>query len=94
MVTCNEIINAADHVSTNVSASVTSTVSINAVNPVSMNFDDKKIGYKINCYILHTVLLVVILLNIIAIICYHYAKHRSKQKKYWLTNIKWSIMNF
>ena len=34
-----------------------------------------------DCYILHTVLLVIILLLIIAIICYHYAKHRSKLKK-------------
>ena len=34
-----------------------------------------------DCYILLTVLLVIILLFIIAIICYHYAKHRSKLKK-------------
>ena len=34
-------------------------------------------------------LLVAILLFIIAVICYHYAKHRSKQKKCWHTgNIK------
>ena len=32
-------------------------------------------------YILHTVLLVIILQFIIAIIYYHYAKHRSKQNK-------------
>ena len=32
-----------------------------------------------NCYTFHTVLLVIILLFIIAIICYHYAKHRSQQ---------------
>ena len=36
--------------------------------------------------ILHTVLLVMILLFIIDIICYHYAKHRSKQKTYCCTN--------
>ena len=48
-----------------------------------------------NYYTLHTVLLVIILLFIIAIICYHYAKLWSKQKKYWHTNtIKWAIMNF
>ena len=40
----------------------------------------KKVRYKIDCYILHTVILVIILLLIIIIICYHYAKHRSKQK--------------
>ena len=32
-----------------------------------------------DCYILHTVLLVIILLFIIAIICYHYAELRSKK---------------
>ena len=31
-------------------------------------------------YILYTVLLVAILLFTTAIICYHYPKHRSKQK--------------
>ena len=34
-----------------------------------------------DCYILHTVLLVIILLVMIAIICYHYEKGRSKLKK-------------
>ena len=33
--------------------------------------------HKMNCYILHTVLLVIILLLIIAIICYHYAKLKN-----------------
>ena len=36
--------------------------------------------YKIDCYILHTVSLVIMLLFIITIICYHYAKSRSNQK--------------
>ena len=54
---------------------VTDIVSTNA----SINFDDKKVRYKMDCYILHTVLLVITLLLIIAII-YHYAKHRSKLK--------------
>ena len=40
----------------------------------------KKVRYKIDCYILHTVLLAVILILIITIIFYHYAKHKSKQK--------------
>ena len=35
-----------------------------------------------NFYIMHMVLLVIILLFLIAIICYHYPKHRSKQKTY------------
>ena len=46
----------------------------------SINSDDKKVRYKIDSYILHAILLVIILLLIITIICYHYAKHRSKQK--------------
>ena len=37
--------------------------------------------YKMDYHILHAVLLVIILLFIITIICYHYAKHRSKLKK-------------
>ena len=39
-----------------------------------------KIRHKINCYILHTVLLAMILLLLIATVCYQYAKNRSKQK--------------
>ena len=54
---------------------------MNNVPPnVSKNSDDKKIRNKMDCYILHTVLLVIILLFIMAIICYQYAKHRSKLK--------------
>ena len=44
------------------------------------NSDDKKIRCKMACYILHTALLVIILLFIITIICYHYTKHKSKLK--------------
>ena len=47
----------------------------------SINSDNGKIKYKMDCYILHTVLLVIILLFIIAIICYHYPKQRSKLKE-------------
>ena len=68
VITCDEIINAADKVSTN----VTSTV--------PKHFYNKNLRYKMDCYILHTVLLVIILLFVIDIICYHYAKQRSKHK--------------
>ena len=51
----------------------------NVASAVSINSDDKNKD-KIDCYILHTFLLAVILLFIIAIICYHYVKHREKQK--------------
>ena len=47
-----------------VSTNVTNTVSKN----VSTNPGDKKVRYTMDCYILHTVLLVIILLFIIAII--------------------------
>ena len=57
----DEIINAAGNVSKNVTSAL------------SKNFYYKKVRYKIDCYILHTVLLVIILLFIIAITCYHYA---------------------
>ena len=55
---CLEIINAADSAST----SMTNTILINSA--------DKKVRYKIDCYILHTFSLVILLL-IIAIIWYH-----------------------
>ena len=47
---------------------------------VSINLASKKVRYKIGCYILHTVFSVIILLLTVTIICYDYAKHRSKQK--------------
>ena len=59
-----------------VSIKMTNIVATN----VSINSNDKKVKYKIDCYILHTVLLAIILLLIIAIIYYHYAKHNSKIK--------------
>ena len=53
--------------------------SANVMSTASSNFH-KKVRYKMDCYILHTVLLVIILLLIIAIICYHYVRHMSKLK--------------
>ena len=61
-----------------ISANVVNTISANA----STNSDGKKVRDRMDCYILHKVLLVIILLFIIAIICYHYGKHRSKLKIY------------
>ena len=63
--------NAANSVSTNGFSNVMSTVSTNF---------HKKVRYKMDCFILHTVLLVVILVYRIAIIWHHYAKYRSKLK--------------
>ena len=47
---------------------------------VTKTCHNKKIKFKIDCYILRKALLVIIFLLIIAIICCHYAKHTSKQK--------------
>ena len=72
----DEIISVMDILSTK----MTNTISTNATSTASINCHSEKTRYKIHCYILHTALLVIILLLIITIICYHYAKHRSKQK--------------
>ena len=63
MITFDEIINAADSVSVSGSVNVTSTVSTNF---------NKKVRYKMDCYILHIVVLVII---VFAVICSHYAIH-------------------
>ena len=69
---CDEIISAVDIVS----IKKTNTIATN----VTKNCHSRKKMYKFDCYILHTVLLGIMLLLIITIICYHYAKHISKQK--------------
>ena len=73
MILCNEIINAADSVATN----VMSTVSTIVTSTASIKFHDKKVRYKMYCY---TILLVNILVFITTSNCYHYTKHRLKQK--------------
>ena len=88
---CDEIINVADSVSTN----VTNAVPTNATPTVSINSDDKKVKYKMHCHILHKLLLEIIILSIfiIAIICYHYTKHRSKQKRIGALKMQnWKIL--
>ena len=65
----DEIISVMDIVSTKKRNTIARNVSINS--------DDKKVRYKIDCCILDTVLLVITLLLVITIICYHYAKNRS-----------------
>ena len=75
MIECDEIITFLDIVSTKMK----SAVAKNVTSTSSINCHSKKVR---DCYILHTVLLAIILLLIIIIIiiCYHYLKHRSKQK--------------
>ena len=56
----------------NASKNVRNTIPKNVASNASINSDDKKVTYEIDCYILHIVWLMIILLSIIAIICYHY----------------------
>ena len=72
MILCDEIISVIDNVSIKMVNAIATNVSINS--------DNKKVRCKIDCYILHPVLLINLLLLIIACMYYHYAKHRSKQK--------------
>ena len=64
LIMCDEITNAVHSESANV------------ISAVSINSDDKKVRCKVDCYILHAVLLVIILLFKIAIISYYYSKDR------------------
>ena len=60
---------------------IVSTKMTNAIaTNVSINYHNKKVRWKIDCYIFYSVLLAIMLPLITAIICYHYAKHRSKQE--------------
>ena len=61
---------------------------------VLINWHSEKARYKTDYYILGTYLSAIILILIITIICYHYAKHRSKQKGIdALTIKKWKILS-
>ena len=73
----NEIINATDSVSTNLKNTIPANMT-NVTSTMSANFQNKIVIYTTDFYILHTVLIVIIFT--IAIICYHYAKRRSKRK--------------
>ena len=68
MTECDEIIIVMNNVSTKktIATTVTSTASANC----------RSIKVR-DCYILYTVLLAIILLLIITIICYHYAKQKG-----------------
>ena len=67
VIACDEIISVMDIASTKMTNTIATYVSIKTHN--------QKVRYKIDCYILHTDLLVIILLLIITITCYYYAKH-------------------
>ena len=57
-----------------VSTKMTNTIATNVTSTASINCHSKIVK---NCYILHTVLLMIILLLIITIICYHYANKNA-----------------
>ena len=80
VITCDEIVNSAYIVSTAMPTNAINIVSTNVMSTASINVHQKIVRYKMDCYILLMVLLVILLLFIVAIICYHYAKHRLKQK--------------
>ena len=60
---------------------MTNTVSTNVASTISTNSDGEKVRYKMDSYILYTVLLVIKLIFIIVIIFYYYTKHSKSQKK-------------
>ena len=68
---CEEIISVMDIVSTKMTGTIATNLSINS--------DDLKVRYKTDCYILDTVLLVIILPLITTIIYYHCVKYSSKE---------------
>ena len=71
---------------------MTNSVPTNVMSTVSVNSDDKKVRFKIDCYI-HTILLVIItlllLLVVISIGCYYYyPRHQVKKHIHCRINIK------
>ena len=67
--------NARYSLSTNVTntipTNIQNTIPTNLTSTISTNSDNQNVRYKMDCHILHTALLVIILLFIITIICYH-----------------------
>ena len=61
-----------------ISTKMTITKATNVISTMSMNCRDKKLRYKIDCFILRAILLAIALLLIITIICYYHAKHWQK----------------
>ena len=75
VIVCDEIINVMNNVSTN----VTNTISTNLTNTIPTNVTSTILMNYYEVY-LDMFLLVTILLFMIVNICYHYEKHKSKQK--------------
>ena len=73
MITSDEIIISVMHIA---STKYTNTIATNVTSTVSIMCHSKKLRYQTDCYILLTILLVIILLLTINIICYHYAEQK------------------
>ena len=56
VITCDESIYAAESVSKNEQTNIMSTLSTIVTSTQSINFHNKKVRYKVDCDILHTVL--------------------------------------
>ena len=56
---------------------MTNTVTTNVISTMSTNSEYKKVRYKIDCFILHTLLLVIISLFIIAIIMQNIGQNKK-----------------
>ena len=77
MIVCDEII----YVMNISSTKMKNAIATNATSTTSsINYRNKEVGHKVNCYIPNTVLLLIILRFIIAIMFYQYAMHRSNLK--------------
>ena len=57
-----------------VSAKMTNTIAANIVSTASLNCHSRKLR---DCFTLHTVLLLIILLSLTIIVCYYYAKQKG-----------------
>ena len=60
-----------------VSTKTTNALPENVTSTMLTNCDDKKVIYKLNCYIPHIIFLMILLPLIITIICYHYAQQKD-----------------
>ena len=69
MTKCDEIM-----IIYNLSAKKTNTIATNVTSTASINYHCKTVR---DCYILHAVLLVIILILNITTICYHYPKQKA-----------------
>ena len=69
VIKCDKIITVLDIVATK----ITDTTARNVTSTALINCHSKKVK---DCYILHTVLFLIILLLIITIVCYHYPKQK------------------